>query len=293
MIKKKVEQNEIKKIYDENPDLFKEKFKVIKYTVLTPSILTGKKEYDEIFFNKINQIENEILDGKNFETITSSRNLNVFTTKEINKDQFDNKNIKSNELEKEIFDKLFAISEENSSELININNDYYLAVVDKEIKKKIDLNDEKIQSTIKEQLKIKDKLDTNRKIIQKLTDRNFNFKKMRDYANENKLTIKETQIKNIKDNNTFKEPIIRKIFETKDKHINLITDSRLIDNFLVYTDKTEYLKLAKDSSDYEKYKTKAKLNFTRDIFNKYDKTLNTKYDIKINNKTLSRIKNSL
>ncbi len=291
--KKKVEQNEIKKIYDENPDLFKEKFKVIKYTVLTPSILTGKKEYDEIFFNKINQIENEILDGKNFETITSSRNLNVFTTKEINKDQFDNKNIKSNELEKEIFDKLFAISEENSSELININNDYYLAVVDKEIKKKIDLNDEKIQSTIKEQLKIKDKLDTNRKIIQKLTDRNFNFKKMRDYANENKLTIKETQIKNIKDNNTFKEPIIRKIFETKDKHINLITDSRLIDNFLVYTDKTEYLKLAKDSSDYEKYKTKAKLNFTRDIFNKYDKTLNTKYDIKINNKTLSRIKNSL
>ena len=291
--KKKVEQNEIKKIYDENPDLFKEKFKVIKYTVLTPSILTGKKEYDEIFFNKINQIENEILDGKNFETITSSRNLNVFTTKEINKDQFDNKNIKSNELEKEIFDKLFAISEENSSELININNDYYLAVVDKEIKKKIDLNDEKIQSTIKEQLKIKDKLDTNRKIIQKLTDRNFNFKKMRDYANENKLTIKETQIKNIKDNNTFKEPIIRKIFETKDKHINLITDSRLIDNFLVYTDKTEYLKLAKDSSDYEKYKTKAKLNFTRDIFNKYDKTLNKKYDIKINNKTLSRIKNSL
>ena len=116
---------------------------------------------------------------------------------------------------------------------------------------------------------------------------------MKDYANGNGLEIKEVQIKNIKDNSIFKEPIIKKIFETKDNHINLITDSRLLDNFLVYTDKTEYLKLAKDSSNYEKYKTQAQLNFTRDIFNKYDKTLNTKYDIKINNKTLNRIKNSL
>ena len=291
--KKKVDQAEIKKIYDENPDLFKEKFKIIKYSKITPLILNGKNEYDEIFFNKINQIENEILDGKSFSSITSSRNLNVVTTDEINKEQLNFKKIKSNKLKKEIFDRLFAINGENSTELINVDNDYYLAGIEKEIEKKIDLIDKRVTGVINEQLKIKDKLDGNREIIQKLTDRSFNLKKMKDYANGNGLEIKEVQIKNIKDNSIFKEPIIKKIFETKDNHINLITDSRLLDNFLVYTDKTEYLKLAKDSSNYEKYKTQAQLNFTRDIFNKYDKTLNTKYDIKINNKTLNRIKNSL
>ena len=38
---------------------------------LTPEILTKNKNYSEIFYQKIDQLENQILDGKTFDEITS------------------------------------------------------------------------------------------------------------------------------------------------------------------------------------------------------------------------------
>ena len=291
--KRAIDQEEVKKVYEENSNIFKEKYKIINYAKITPSILTGKKDYDENFFTKINEIENEILDGKDFDTITLNRNLNVVRTKEVNRKQQDFKSLKLNILEKKIFDKIFSINEINISELLNIDNVYYLAVIKKEISKKRSINDKEVLDAIKSQLKIKDKLNTNKEIIDKMYKKEFTLEKMKEFAKSNKLEIKKAKIDNIKNNSIFKEAIVKKIFETKNAQFNLITDSRLSDNFVIYTESTEYKKLDKNSSDYKDYKSKAKLNFTRDIYNKYDKTLNTKYKIKINDKVVNRIKNSL
>ena len=44
---------------------------------LTPEILTKNKNYSEIFYQKIDQLENQILDGKTFDEITLENKKNV------------------------------------------------------------------------------------------------------------------------------------------------------------------------------------------------------------------------
>ena len=67
--KKVISEQEIEKFYNENKELFKEKFISFKYIELTPEILTKNKNYNDLFYEKIDLIENQILDGKKFDEI--------------------------------------------------------------------------------------------------------------------------------------------------------------------------------------------------------------------------------
>ena len=49
----------------------------------------------------------------------------------------------------------------------------------------------------------------------------------------------------------------------------------------------------KDSKNYEQYKTKTRLNLANQIYKDFDKTVNDKYEIEINENVLNRIKNTL
>ena len=177
-------------------------------------------------------------------------------------------------------------------ELISLENKYYLAVITDEINKKKDITDNEVIDAIKVQLKIKDKLETNRDIIQKIYEGKFNLEEMNLFAVKNNLEVKNTKLDNLKNNKVFKEALIKKIYETGDNDMNLITDSKLSENFVVYTKNTIYKEFDKNSPEYKKYKSKARLSFTKNIYNKYDKTLNSRYNVEINNKAVTRIKNS-
>ena len=68
----------------------------------------------------------------------------------------------------------------------------------------------------------------------------------------------------------------------------------LKDNFIILTKKNFYLNKKTKNPDYETYKLKLKAKFrlANNIYNIYDLSLNKKYNVEINKKTLDRIKNS-
>ena len=66
----------------------------------------------------------------------------------------------------------------------------------------------------------------------------------------------------------------------------------LKDNFIIYVKETKLPKIKKQNENYDNFKLKAKLRLANDIYNIYDLSLNKKYNVEINNKTLNRIKNS-
>ena len=121
----------------------------------------------------------------------------------------------------------------------------------------------------------------------------FNKDKMKNYANDKDLEIKKTVIKNIKDNSFFSEEIIKKIFKLKNGEIDLVTNSLLNKNLIIYIESTEKTSLNKSTENYDLYKTKAKLKLTSNIFKTYDKNINFKYKVEVNQKALTRIKNTL
>ena len=118
---------------------------------------------------------------------------------------------------------------------------------------------------------------------------NENFKK---FASDNQLEIKEYKIKNLKQNDTFSEGIIKRIFLTKDGEVDLITNNTLTKSFLVLALNTEYKELKKDSNEYEQYEAKARLNLINQIYQTHDRSLNEKYKVELNQRTIDRVKNS-
>ena len=74
--------------------------------------------------------------------------------------------------------------------------------------------------------------------------------------------------------------------------INLITNNTLTKSFLISTKKTEYKNLDKDSNEFEKYEAKARLNLINKIYQSYDESVNQKYKVELNQRTIDRVKNS-
>lgn len=289
---KKIEQKEIEKIYDKNKDLFVEVYKTIKFVKLTPQSLIGNTNYNENYFNKIDKIENNILDGVSIKKIIEANNLSSVKTVELNNKKIDSKGVLNKDIEDRLFKKIFAIEKNKSPELIKIDDQFYLCEITSVNNKELKINNKEVQKAIITQLKIRDKIDTNTKIVKDISKDKFNKKEMENFAKKNNLIVRNYELKNLNNNEVFSKSLIKSIFKSKDGEINLITDSTLTKNFVILTEKTRYIKLKKESEKYIEYKSKAKLAFANNIFNSYDRSLNNKYNINLNQQAIDRIKNS-
>ena len=245
----------------------------------------GGSEYSENFFSKINIIENNILDGVEFDEIAADYNLN------INKTGLMSKNGNS-KISKKLAQSLFKINKENKSEFINLDQKYYLVEMTKVSQIQKDLNNKEVKKSIEDQIKIEIKIKEITKLAKDITNKKFTRSQMDIFAKDNNLLIESATLTQIKDNKIFSSGVIKRIFETDDKSINLITDNMLKDNFIIYVKETSLPKIKKQNENYDSFKLKAKLRLANDIYNIYDLSLNRKYNVEINNKTLNRIKNS-
>ena len=120
----------------------------------------------------------------------------------------------------------------------------------------------------------------------------FDRNKFEAFAEKNKLEVKDYKISNLKQNEIFSEGIIKRIFLTKDSQVDLITNSSLTKNFLILAVDTEYKELKKSSAEFERYEAKARLDIINKIYQAFDNLLNQKYKVKLNQKTIDRLKNS-
>ena len=285
-----IPEEEINKAYESNKKLFTQDFKKMNYVELLPDNLTGQKEYNESYFKKIDEIENAVLDGGRMNNFVEEFNLSLIVVNETNrlkKNKF-GKDIKK--IDNDLFIKIFNSKILNKPELININNKYYLGEVLSVNKITRTLKDKKIKEAIVLQLKTKNIIERNTKIVKDMSEGIFDSEK---FSEDNNLEIKRITIKNIKNEDIFNSDMIKEIFKVNDGDFQLITDNLFTKSYIVLAEKTERLKFDKSVVDYEKYKTKAKFNLANQTFSTFDKTINSKYDVKINEKVLNRIKNTL
>lgn len=226
------------------------------------------------------------------EDLAKNNNFQLINTGSININKLDINGNKFDKINDKLFNKIFNIKEINTAEVLNIDNKYYVGKLNSKVTKNLKLENKEVQEAIINQLKIKNKLENNTKIVKEISEGKFNKNYMENFAKKNDLIITNKIINSLKDNEIFSEGLIKRIFLTKNNEINLITDSKLSKNFIIFTKKSQLKKLNKQSDDYKKYKLKAKFNFRQEIFKTYDKSLNKKYKIEQNSKVINRIKNS-
>ena len=282
----------IKKLYERNKNIFFVEFKSIKYAEIKPDLVSGNSEYDEAFFKQLDIIENQVLDGKSFDEASNDNNLKIVKINKINVKKEDQNKNKVNNLPDALFNKIYNIKSEKLPEVINLEGKYYLAEISDVEKKNKSITDSEVQEALKAQLNFKNKIEKNTSIAKDIGLGAYDGDNFKKFADDNGLELKDYKLSSLKQNDIFEEGLVKRIFLTKDNETNLITNSTLTKTFLILTKKTEYKDLDKSSNDYEKYEAKARLNLINKIYKSYDDSVNQKYKVELNQRTIDRVKNS-
>ena len=290
--KKKPSQENINELYERNKDVFFTEFKDIRYAEITPEKIIGNKEYNESFFKKLDLIENNILDGQTFDETINNENLKVNLIKKINAKKENENKEKINSLSDNLFKKIYNLSNLKSPEVINIDNKYFLAEVLSINKINRPIDDPEVQEALIAQLNFKNKIENNTSILKDISMGAINKEKFKKFATDHELEIKNYKINNLKQNEIFSENVIKRIFLTKDGEVDLITNNTLTKSFLILAVNTQFKNLKKDSNEYEQYEAKARLSLINKIYQTHDNSLNEKYKVELNKKTIERVKNS-
>ena len=290
--KKKPSQDSIKELYERNKNLFFTEFKSIRYAEIKPELISGSQEYNENFFKQLDIIENNVLDGQSFEETASVNSLKIIELNKINAKKENKEKNKIENLSDNLFNKIYNIKSLQSPEVINLENKYYLAEIIEEEKKNRPINDPEVLEALNAQLSFKEKIENNTSLAKDISLGAFDGDNFKKFADENGLVVKDYKISNLKQNDIFSGGLIKQIFLTKDGEVNLLTNNTLTKSFLISTKKTAYKNLDKNGNEFEQYKAKARLNLINKIYQSYDESANQKYKVKVNQRTIDRIKNS-
>jgi peptidyl-prolyl cis-trans isomerase D len=290
--KNKPSSESIKELYERNKNIFFIEFKSIRFAEIKPELISGGPDYNGSFFKQLDLIENNVLDGQTFQETAEKNNLKILEFEKINaKKEDESKNIVKN-LPDKLFKKIYNLKNIQSPEVINMEGKYYLAEIKDQEKKNKSINDPEVLEALNAQLSFKEKIEKNTSLVKDISMGAFDDNRFKKFADENSLTVQNYKISNLKQNDIFEEGLIKRIFLTKDGQINLITNSTLTKSFLILTKNTEYKNLNKNSNEFEQYEAKARLNLINKIYQSYDENVNQKYNVKLNQRTIDRVKNS-
>ena len=290
---KKISESKVKEFYEKNKEFFKDSFRTFRYLKLSPEILIGKNDFDETYFKKIDEIENDILDGKNFEEITSFSTKNVKDVKSINSKKF-KKNGDSFKINDKLLKEVFKIQNLNTPSFIGFDNQFYIAEVLNEENSILSINNKNVKETINKQINIVNLIEKNSSLTEKINDKKFGEKEMLELSKKHNVPIEEIKIKNIKDNSRFNSVLLKQIYNHSSGQIFIVTDYPIAKkNFLIKINKEVDPIIKPESDIYKTYVKKANAQYISKVYKSYDNYINSIYKININKKVLERLINSI
>src|SRR6056300_571255 len=280
---------EIKTYYDENKsNLLSDEYREFEFLVLDVNNL-GEGNND-LFFKKISEIENNILENKNFLEIAEKYNLNNKNAFTINKSGYLINSEKSADLDQKIIEKLFNLNDNFKTDLVETKGKFYLLTLKKIIPPKGLLLNEKTKKLIINDMRLK-------KLSEKIKSINNEIKEAKkdlfeEIQKKENLTLKEIFFKSrFEANKLFSQSNIQQIFQKKLKE-NLLLETNG-EFYLVKVNKESYSADTISAEKKQLYEKQVISDFSNQILFLFDKILNEKYKVKINEKVLNRIISSI
>ena len=271
-----ITEEELIQFIDENDDQLKVEYIDFKYVLLNPLNLIGVDEFNQDFFDKIDQVENNILNGIEFDDIISKLNLNA---KKI-------EDYKYSETSDEILKKIYSVRA-NNFDIFESSENYVIYKIENIEMKKPDLSDDQTKKEILELVTQKNKFDYNRSLLEKIRDRSFTEE---DFINLGTNEIQSLKLNSIKDNKKFEINSVQMLYSLPLKSITLINDEN--DNiYLAKINSYDNANLQISSEDYDQYSSKENTRIKNGILKTYDLFLNQKYNVDINQAAINNVKN--
>ena len=270
--------DEIKVFIEENKDQLKREYIDFRYVILNPKNLIGIEEFNQDFFDEIDEIENKISQGTSFENILENININIIDISKF-----------APSSSEQINEELIYSKKETKLDLIENGDNFLLYNIDQEYDLSPDLEDEIIKSEIVELIYQKGKFDYNRKILEEIQNNKFNNTKFDELSNFNKEYM---SISSINDDKVFEINSVKMLYSLPVNSFTLINNSENKIYLVKITGSNKNL-LNKESEDYKNFVNSEFTNTRKSILAAYDQLLTSKYKIQLNQKTIDRVKNYL
>ena len=267
---------ELNSFIRENEDKLKKDFINFRYAKLTPQILLDTEEYNDEFFKIIDDIDNKVLNNENFELIAKQYNLEIKVVN--NYYPYDNE-----------FESVY--SKKNNLNQINLidNNDHYLLFeIDRIVNKLPNINSDNFLEEIKISLINQFRFEYNKKLIEDIQNKKLNYEDLKNFSKSNE--VENIQISSITDDNKFSIEAIKLIYALPEKSFVLINDP-LNNIYLAYIKEINNSKKINET-DYKSYLFKSNSEIRDTLYSSYDIYLSKKYEIKVFQNTIERLKNN-
>ena len=267
---------EIKTFINENSETLKQDFIDFSYVIITPKNLIGVDEFNQTFFDAIDEIDNKISKNVDFKSIINEMKIDPITKK-------DYANLENeNTIESKIYN-----SRKNKIEILEDQGTFIFYQIEKIATKLPKLDNDKYLKQIKNLLFQKEKFEFNKKILDKLDKKEFNEASFNELAKGN---VEKIQLNSIKDINKFEINSIEILYSLPKNTFTLIADKEdniFIAKVISYEDKL----ISQSSNNFNSISNEASAKNRNEILKSYDYLLNTKYKVIVNEKTLDRVKN--
>ena len=267
---------ELKNFISENANQLKVDYINFEYAIINPLNLIGVDEFNQSFFDRIDQIEIDISNEVQFETILDNLEINSIKVSNFRFSEDKNK------VEKKIFE-----LRNNSFDIFEIGNDFVLYKINEIDERVPDLKDEKIKKEIIELISQKNKFEFNSNLLNKINNNELNNQKFLEMGKDN---IQKTTLNSIKDNKKFNIDAVEVLYSLPVNSFTLINDDK---NNIFLAKILSFQNINKDmnSDMFEKFTSKQNSNNKNLLLKSYDLYLNEKYNVVFNQKTIERVRN--
>ena len=274
--KEDITDKKINEFIKENNDQLKVEYIDFSYVIINPKNLIGTDDFNQTFFDKIDEIDIDISNEIDFKSIVSNLDIEPISVKnfKFSKDK--------NEIEKKIFE-----LRKNKIDLFENENDYILYEIQNIDQREADINDQEIKNEIIDILVQKSKFDYNQQLLERINNKEFNRS---EFSKIGKDSIQKIELNSIRDNKKFEINSVKLLYSLPINSFTLINDEEnniylaMIKNF-----RNENIDTSNDN--FNEFINKQNSNNKKSILKSYDMLLSDKYNITLNQKTIERVKN--
>ena len=267
--------NDLEKFLEENKENLKVDYLDFEYSIINPKNLIGVDEFNQSFFDKIDQIEIDISNEVPFNSIVSNLNLKSTKVKDFlfSSDK--------NEVEKKIFE-----LKGTDFDIFELGDDYVLYKIQKNESREPDITNSQTKEEILDLIFQKNKFDYNTNLIEKIKNNEFNDNEFIQMGQQN---IKTAQLNSIRDNKKFDINAVKILYSLPINSFTLINDEK--ENIYLAKVKDYQVELIDNNNEIIDYTNKQNSNLKNNMLKSYDLYLNSRYNVTLNQKTIERVKN--
>ena len=285
-------ESQIESFFNKNKDNYQNVYKSIKFIKLDPKNLTSNDEFSDLFFKKIDKIDNLIASGRNLNFILEKFNLNSANLATFNKFDIDQDVKKINDFPTDLIKYVFNITEEDPTILIEQKDNYFIIELTKTESRQGKITDQSVRKEILSDLKKGTKRKLLSEIITNITNKSFKKNEFDQLSKDENVEIRKIRLDNQDDDKILKKEIVKQVYAFQKNKVAVIADIAMSESYLIYVDKIEQTSVEQNSENYDKYFSLSKAKITSRLYNTYDSYLINKYTINTNYKALNNIKNN-